>query len=239
MQKELLTDWYIPDNHSRQITADVLVKDLLNQHQVSVVMDLGCGSGRSVELFQSIDRNIRWVGIDIDSSPEVNQRERTDAEFVSFDGVTIPFGDCYFDLIYCNQVLEHVRYPEALLKEVKRVLKPGGYFVGSTSQLEPYHSYSFWNYTPHGFVSLVKEAELQTIEIRPSIDSLTLIIRRGMGRARLFSQWWEKESPLNKVIGLIGKLSRKSHKQINLTKLVFAGQFCFIVRNEKGKREFA
>ena len=89
-------------------------------------------------------------------------------------------------MIYCNQVLEHVRFPERLLREVCRVLKPNGYFVGATSQLEPYHSLSVWNYTPHGFRLLVKEVGLQLQEIRPGIDALTLIIRAAPAKAKVF-----------------------------------------------------
>jgi ubiquinone/menaquinone biosynthesis C-methylase UbiE len=39
---------------------------------------------------------------------------------VTFDGVNLPFGDDDFDLVYCKQVLEHVRHPEPLLAEVGR-----------------------------------------------------------------------------------------------------------------------
>ncbi len=68
------------------------------------------------------------------------------------------------------------------------------------------------------------------IEIRPSIDAITLIIRRGLGTPRFFSRWWEKESFLNQAISLIGMLKGKGHAWINATKLLFCGQFCFMAR---------
>lgn len=197
---------------------------------IKVVMDLGCGKGDSVDLFRELNPAIKWYGLDIEISPEVEQRTRTDVEFLSFDGIAIPFEDNYFDLIYSNQVLEHVRHPEALLTDVHRALKPGGYFVGSVSQLEPFHSQSVWNFTPHGFCQIVNDAGLDVLEIRPSIDSLTLIIRSGLGRPSFFSRWWYKESPMNKLINFVGWLSRKSKKEINLAKVILSGQFCFIVQ---------
>ena len=231
MREDMIEEWCIPNDYSRQVTSKILAERLLLQkNTIETVMDLGCGAGNSVDLFRIYNPTVRWVGLDIENSPEVSARRRTDAEFFSFDGVNIPFDDDYFDLIYCNQVFEHVRHPIALLKEVKRVLKPNGYFVGSTSHMEPYHSYSMWNYTPYGFSLLIDEAGLQLLEIRPSIDSLTLILRRGMGLRKLFSRWWEKESPLNKLISLAGRLTRKSHKEINFIKLIFCGQFCFLTR---------
>jgi hypothetical protein len=116
------------------------------------------------------------------------------------------------------------------MSNIHRVLKPNGYLVGATSQLEPYHSLSVWNYTPHGLRLLVEEAGLQLQEVRPGIDALTLIIRAALQRPKFFSRWWEKESPLNKIIGLVGFLIRKGNREINFAKLVLCGQFCFIFK---------
>ncbi len=234
MREDMFKEWCIPNDHSRQVTSNFLAKRLLLQkNNIETVMDLGCGTGNSVDFFRANNPTVRWIGLDIENSPGVTARRRTDAEFASFDGVNIPFDDNYFDLVYCNQVFEHVRHPIGLLKEVQRVLKPNGYFVGSTSQLEPYHSYSLWNYTPYGFRFLIAEAGLQLIEVRPSIDALTLIIRRGMGCPKFFSRWWDKESPLNMIISLVGRLARKSHRETNFVKLLFCGQFCFLIQKHK------
>jgi SAM-dependent methyltransferase len=229
----LLKD-HLPQHHTHQVTAEYYI-DYVFKHENNIkhVMDLGCGAGDSIDYFRAKDSGLKWVGLDIEKSPAVEARTRTGAEFCSFDGVNIPFDDNYFDLIYSRQVLEHVRYPAALLQEVHRVLRPNGYFIGSTSHLEPYHTYSFWNYTPYGFLLLVEEAGLQLTEIAPSIDALTLIIRQGLGGPKFFSYWWEHESPLNLVINLLGKIGRKETAWINAAKLVFCGQFCFLVNKPK------
>jgi SAM-dependent methyltransferase len=222
---------YVPKNHTRQLhPEDYLELVFREQNQIKTVMDLGCGSGDSLNYFRAKDPAIKWVGLDIEDSPAVNARVRGDGEFHTYDGVHIPFDDNYFDLIYCHQVLEHVRYPTELLNQVCRVLKPNGYFVGSTSQLEPYHTYSLWNYTAYGFLLLTEEVNLQLVEITPSIDALTLIVRQGLGGPEFFSRWWRKESPLNLLINLASKMMRKDPPWINAAKLVFCGQFCFLVR---------
>lgn len=235
MYNDLIEQWCIPGDHTRQVNSSIIVKDLLakKSNNITDVMDLGCGNGDSFDLFRELDSAIKWYGLDIKTSPEVNQRTRTDIEFYTFDGVNIPFEDNFFDLIFCNQVLEHVRKPELLLANIQRVLRPDGYFVGSVSQLEPFHSQSVWNFTPHGFCQLITDAGLGVLEIRPSIDSLTLIIRSGMGRPRFFSRWFVKESPLNKVISFVGWLTRKSNKEINFAKIILSGQFCFVVQKAK------
>lgn len=234
MYEDLIEQWHIPGDYTRQVNSNIIVKELLaHNNNIKVVLDLGCGEGGSVDLFHSLDPEIKWHGLDIDFSPEVQERTRNDVDFFFYDGVNIPFGNNYFDLIYCNQVLEHVREPESLLKNVQRVLKPNGYFVGAVSQLEPFHSKSLWNFTPHGFCQIVKITELKLQEIRPSIDSLTLIIRSGLGHPKFFSRWWSRESPLNKIINFVGWLTRKSNKEINLAKVILSGQFCFIVQKPR------
>ena len=183
----------------------VLADDYIPRLASGSVMDLGCGAGDSVEQFRNVNPSVDWVGVDIERSPEVASRRRTDAEFVVFDGVRLPFDDGSFDAVYCKQVLEHVRSPAPLLAEVARVLRPGGLFGGSTSQLEPFHSYSTWNYTPYGLMLLLERAGLELVEVRPGIDSLALIVNRGLGMRRFTRRWWAHESPLNRVVDAFGR----------------------------------
>ncbi len=165
----------IPADHSRPVLADHYAGRL----RAKRVMDLGCGAGDSVDLFRSVDPEVSWVGVDIERSPEVAERIRADAEFVTFDGRRLPFDDGSFDLVYCKQVLEHVEHPRDLIAEAARVLRPGGHLAGSTSQLEAFHSYSIFNWTPYGFTRVAEDAGLEVVELRPVIDGFTLVAWRG------------------------------------------------------------
>jgi SAM-dependent methyltransferase len=216
----------VPRSRVRQALAD----DYIPRIASGSVIDLGCGAGDSVVQFRDVNPDVRWVGVDIEASPEVALRRRTDAEFVTFDGVNLPFGDASFDAVYCKQVLEHVRAPGALLAEVARVLRPGGAFAGSTSQLEPFHSYSTWNYTPYGLKLLLEEAGLSLEEVRPGIDSLALIVNRGAGMRRVTRRWWAVESPLNRVADAFGRLRGLDPVHVNAIKLLLCGQFAFFSR---------
>jgi SAM-dependent methyltransferase len=224
----------VPSDHARQAVADVYIDRELGRVDGHPwrVLDLGCGTGGSVELFRARDPDVDWIGLDIPGSREAGARRRTDARFATFDGVSIPFADESFDLVYCKQVLEHVRHPAPLLHEVRRVLAPGGYFAGSTSQLEPFHSLSLWNYTPVGLARLLEDAALSPVEIRPGIDALALIGRRLVGRRsrldRVWARWWGGQSPLNRAIDGYGRARRLDARALNATKLVFCGQFAFL-----------
>jgi SAM-dependent methyltransferase len=225
----------LPSDDARQALADRYIELEVGRagDRPWRVLDLGCGPGTSVDYFRARDPDVQWVGLDLPDSPEVRMRTRNDARFETFDGVTIPFGEDSFDLVYCKQVLEHVRRPAQLLAEVGRVLASGGFFAGSTSHLEPFHSFSLWNYTPLGFAQLADDAGLTVLEIRPSIDALALIAYRALGRNRIFDRWWGRQSPLNWAIDAYGRARGLGPEAINATKLVFCGQFAFLA--QKGK----
>lgn len=208
--------------------SQALADDYIPRIASGTVVDLGCGAGDSVEQFRNVNPSVKWVGVDIERSPEVAARRRTDAEFVTFDGVHLPMDDSVIDAVYCKQVLEHVAEPKPLLEDVARVLKPGGLFAGSTSQLEPFHSYSTWNYTPYGLKLLLEAAGLRLLEVRPSIDGLALIVNRGVGMRRVTRRWWAVESPLNRLAGAYGRARRLDPAQVNAIKLLLCGQFAFL-----------
>ena len=144
----------------------------------------------------------------------------------------MPFADEAFELVYCKQVLEHVRHPEPLLAEVRRVLAPGGWFAGSTSQLEAYHSLSMWNFTPFGMAELLEQAGLRPVELRPGIDGFTLIAWRVAGSHRYFHRWWGRESPFNRALNGSGRVLRADVRTLNTAKLLFCGQFAFLAQRD-------
>lgn len=231
---ERLTGDALPTDHARQTLAEHYIDRAVGRVDGAPwrVLDLGCGSGSSVDFFRARDPAVEWIGLDIPDSPE--RRTRTDARFETFDGVSIPFDEASFDLVYCKQVLEHVHHPRPLLAEVHRVLRPGGFLAGSTSQLEPFHSFSTWNYTPYFLRLLLQEAGLSVLELRPGIDGISLIASRMVVQGRLFDRiwgrWWGGQSPLNRTIDLYGRMLRLDARAVNATKLLFCGQFTFLAQ---------
>lgn len=96
------------------------------------VMDLGCGRGGVVELiWQDVDLA---VGLDPDVASLAEHRARG-MPVLRGRGEHLPFTDESFDLIVCLWVLEHLRSPEQVLHEVRRVLRPGGHFLFLTPNL--------------------------------------------------------------------------------------------------------
>lgn len=232
---DMLVD-VIPNDHSRQSSApEELQAQIAKGFKPAEVLDLGCGDGRSIDLFKTELPEAKWTGVDIESSPEVISRRRTDGEFVSFDGVNLPFKAESFGLVYSYQVFEHVRHPEALLAEIRRVLKKDGLMIGQTSQLEPYHSFSYWNFTVFGFRKILEDAGFRLLVLRPGIDSITLIERSFHGRAKEWTKWFTEESPLNTQIEQRLEDKRPSRTR-NFRKLIYCGQFIFVATPAEKKK---
>jgi SAM-dependent methyltransferase len=228
---------FLPQDTSRQTHALKEVRRTLRERSredgLLTLLDLGCGTGHSYDELAKEHQRIRWIGLDIMDSQEVTARGRRSLPFCAFDGVRIPLADDSIDIAYSRQVFEHVRHPESLIHETYRVLKPGSSFVGSTSHLEPFHSRSYWNYTPYGFCVLLRDAGFSSIEVRPGIDSLSLIGRRGLAYLKLASllePFFRIESPMNVFSELGLRLLGEPANRRNAFKLLFTGQFCFSAR---------
>ena len=90
-------------------------------------LDLGCGDGHFASI--TFDRKLE-VGLDPWAGP-IHQASRGGGYYslVQADGGRIPFPDGYFASALSNSVLEHIPKVQAVLAELRRVLKPGAQFL--------------------------------------------------------------------------------------------------------------
>jgi SAM-dependent methyltransferase len=111
------------------------------------VLDLGCGEGRhAIGLYVHAD--VDAVGVDINPDDIETAREKSrpffDADnprksltLAVADACNLPFPDADFDKVICSEVLEHIPDYDAALREIFRVLKPGGVFAVSVPRFFP------------------------------------------------------------------------------------------------------
>lgn len=94
----------------------------IRRHLEGRVLDVGCGIGD----FLSGCRGATGVDVNL-HAVEWCRRQGLNARIMDFD--ILPFADQYFGSVVLDNVLEHIEQPQPLLKEIRRVLVPGGKFV--------------------------------------------------------------------------------------------------------------
>ena len=93
------------------------------------VLDLGCRTGAVTRHY--VDGN-NVVGVDVDRTALKRIEDELGVSTVWADvDERLPFDDSSFDVVVCGELLEHIRDPDRLIEEVRRVLRPGGTLVGS------------------------------------------------------------------------------------------------------------
>ena len=111
-----------------------LLKDLffykklsqLNIPPEGKVLDVGCGQGVFLDRLAQTYR-VKGTGIDISPRAIRQAKKQSRAgKFIMADAVRLPFKDQSFDLVFSLDSLEHIKPQVKALKEMLRVLKPGG-----------------------------------------------------------------------------------------------------------------
>lgn len=114
---------------------DPLVGRMLSSGQFDIarfktILDVGSGSGQILKhILKHTTSETTIVACDLSPQMLIRARERLNTErvdFVAADMTHLPFADNSFDCITCGWVIEHLPEPTPGLKEMTRVLKPGG-----------------------------------------------------------------------------------------------------------------
>jgi SAM-dependent methyltransferase len=136
----------------------------------SIVLDLGAGAG-IIEHMNFKGKVKKICGIDLDKrvleNPYLDEAHVADAE-------NIPYPDGTFDIVCCDNVLEHLEHPIKVFKEVSRVLKPGGKFLFKTPNKFHYVPI-IAKLTPHSFHEYINakrgRAEVDTFKTHYKANS--------------------------------------------------------------------
>lgn len=103
------------------------------------VLDIACGEGYGSAMLAGVAESV--VGVDIDEATIERARASYAASGVEFepgDCVSIPYQKDSFDVVVSFETIEHIEDQTRFLREVRRVLRPGGLFICSTPDTAVY-----------------------------------------------------------------------------------------------------
>lgn len=161
------------------------------------LLEVGCGDGALSGVLHH-HLGLAVVGVDTSEEGLALAKKMFDSrgfvgEFRLIGGYDTGFKDASFDVVVCSDVIEHVDDPRAMLREILRVLVPGGWAVVTTpirfseKPVDPMHVQEWF---VSDFVTLCREIIGEPLKV---IQSHPII-------------WYELASSGNRWIGRFGRL---------------------------------
>lgn len=100
------------------------------------IIDVGCGDGTmTLKLLKNVSHKVKVYGIDgLDNSKNKN-RNRINFIRGELESKKFPFKKDSFDIVYSNQVIEHILNKDNFISECHRILKKNGLFIISTENI--------------------------------------------------------------------------------------------------------
>lgn len=187
--------------YSQVMASNIVNVDYWNLFQIQKgdrVLDLGCGNGRHT--IEATNWDCRVVAVDLDREELARGRYmfyadhnagrlQGFAQFMMGDAQHLPFRDGAFDKVICTEVLEHVHDDERAMRELFRILRPGGEIAVSC----PHHraerllwalSWEYWH-SPGGHIRIYRKGEL-----RRRLSGAGLVMGAERGRHAYQSVYW-------------------------------------------------
>lgn len=139
---------------------------LTNLGELSRMLEVGCG-GAQMRNWAKI-HSINYLGVDISTTRVGEDLQAHGGPDILCDAHSLPIKDESIDVVYSIATLEHLAFPHVAVKEVARTLKPGGYYLGTVSFLEPWHDSSYFHMSPLGVYMVLALSGLEPTHVWPS-----------------------------------------------------------------------
>jgi len=165
----------------------------------SILLDCGCGDGDfTKQIIKRIKGCMEAHGIEI--LPEYAEDAKKKGIIIHQCDLNkeIPFENESIDIVFSNQVIEHLYDTDIFISEIYRVLKPGGYAVISTENLSSWHNIFAlilgWQPFSLSNISSLRSSVGNFLGLhRRKNDSLSIGAPRAMQHMRIFSPLGLKE----------------------------------------------
>lgn len=146
----------LDEDHRRKKAKKIMatLRHFLGRADLSglIAVDLGCSAGYISDELRADGATVIGLDIDVPGLQAAHKRFGSDIAFTCADGEAMPFADKSVDVVVFNHIYEHVVDPDAIMAEIRRVLKDDGvaYFgFGSKFQvMEPHYRLPFLSWLP-------------------------------------------------------------------------------------------
>jgi SAM-dependent methyltransferase len=153
-----LMDTMLDEEHRRRKAAKILavLRHFLGRGDLAglTVADVGCSAGYIADELAAAGGTVAGVDIDVPGLAKAQHRFGGRVGFLCADGERLPFPDRSLDVAVYNHIYEHVVDPDAVMRELRRVLTDDGVlYLGLGNRLgvvEPHYRLPFLSYLPPG-----------------------------------------------------------------------------------------
>jgi len=181
--------------------------------QTGNLLEIGCNAGATLD----VARRMGWNAKGVELCASASAFARTELGLDVFTGTVeaAAFPDDCFDVVFTNAVLEHLRDPLSVLRECRRILRPGGVFYADTVNWDSYTRRllgGHWKYlsplghvhlyTPRNVVLLCERAGLEHVRTWTSGVRSTVLSSAGF---RSPWHWRLLKGPLSFMAHWTGK----------------------------------
>ena len=150
-----------------------------------------------------------------------------------YGGQAFPFDSESFDSLVCNQVLEHVFTPTEFVRELNRVLKPGGHLLLTVPFVWDEHEqpYDYARYSSFGLLALITSAGFEVVEHVKTMSDVRVLCQ--LVNAYLYKVTVHRNQYLNlfstlllmapiNLLGAIGRFMTPSNPDLYLDNVILA-----------------
>ena len=162
--------------HVSEAEVEKTLREMVGERPVDSLLDLGTGTGRLLQLFESIYRH----GMGVDASREMLAVARSNLERSGISKASIRLGDIFnlplesggYDLVTIHQVLHYLDEPQFAVSEAARMLRPGGRLLivdfapHGIDALRSEHHHARLGFSHEVMAGWLKAAGLEVIETR-------------------------------------------------------------------------
>lgn len=132
---------------------------LFERNKDARFLDLGCYDGVLTRDMAKHIGTAQIYGVEI-VDELIKKSEKNGVKIKSFD-LNNPFdyADNYFDVVFSNQVIEHLYDVDNFICEIRRILKPGGYAIIGTVNIASWHNVAclILGWQPFDYVNIIKK----------------------------------------------------------------------------------